>query len=117
MKAGDLNYAFNALVQHATGYIDYGTPVAGVKATGVFTIVDYLKAILTKATQTLTVSGNAVDDETVTIGSTVYRWKTVIAQAYDVAIGIDAATSLDNLKAAINASRSEERRVGKECRL
>jgi hypothetical protein len=42
--------------------------------------------------------------ETVTIGSTVYRFKNTMAQAYDVKIGADAATTLDNLKAAINAS-------------
>jgi len=44
------------------------------------------------------------DGKIVTIGTTVYRFKTVLAQAYDVAIGASAAESLDNLKAAINAS-------------
>lgn len=50
-----------------------------------------------------TLTGGA-DAETVTIGSTVYRFKNTMAQAYDVKIGVDAATSLANLKKAINAS-------------
>ena len=45
-----------------------------------------------------------VDGKIVTIGTTVYRYKTVLAQAYDVAIGASAAAALDNLKAAINAT-------------
>jgi len=57
------------------------------------------------ATNTLTSDATApADGKKVTIGTTVYRFKTVIAQAYDVAIGISAAVALDNLKAAINAS-------------
>ena len=53
---------------------------------------------------TLTLSGNAVADETVTIGSTVYTWKaTVSTTAYQVKIGATASDSLDNLIAAINA--------------
>lgn len=74
-----------------------------------------------KATATLTTSGaitggvhaesvitstgtNPADNDEVVIGSTTYRFKTTTAQAYDVKIGVDAATTLDNLKAAINAS-------------
>lgn len=72
------------------------------------------------ATSTLTTSGlgyakfpesvltsdatNVADAATVTIGATVYRFKDTMALAYDVKRGTDAATSLDNLKAAINAS-------------
>lgn len=117
----DINHVLSALSQSAKGAITYGVPVAGVKATGTVTIVDYLKSILTAATQTLTVSGaitpasHAVgtltstgvvmlDAETVTIGSTVYRFKTVMSQAYDVQLNALASISLDNLKAAINAS-------------
>lgn len=60
---------------------------------------------LVKATGTLTSDAtNVADGDTVTIGTTVYRFKTVMAQAYDVQIGGTAAISLDNLKAAINAS-------------
>lgn len=75
-----------------------------------------------KATGTLTISGGNInyatfpesiitsdetapsDGDTVTIGSTVYRFKTTPAQAYDVAIGASAAAALDNLKLAINAN-------------
>lgn len=59
----------------------------------------------TKADGTLTSTGtNVSDGDTVTIGEVVYTFKTTPAAAYDVKIGADAATSLDNLKAAINAS-------------
>lgn len=58
-----------------------------------------------KADGTLTSTGtNASDGNTVTIGEVVYRLKDTPEQAYDVQIGADAATTLDNLKAAINAS-------------
>lgn len=53
---------------------------------------------------TLTLAGNAVEDETVTIGTTVYRWRDTLAQAYDVKIGANAAASIVNLVAAINAN-------------
>lgn len=53
--------------------------------------------------QTLTLAGNAGNGETVTIGSTVYTWKTAItATANDVLIGATASDSIDNLIAAIN---------------
>lgn len=59
----------------------------------------------TVGTGTLTSTGVApADGDIVTIGSTVYRFKTTSAQAYDVAIGASAAAALDNLKAAINAT-------------
>lgn len=61
---------------------------AGVKAT---------------STVTQTVADVSVDD-TVTIGTTVYRFKSTMLAAYDVKIGVSAAVTLDNLKAAINAS-------------
>lgn len=47
---------------------------------------------------------NVSDAETLTIGSTVYRFKDTMLAAYDVQIGGTAAITLDNLKAAINAS-------------
>ena len=56
-------------------------------------------------TGTLTSDATEVaDGETVTIGSTVYRFKDTMAQAYDVKRNGTAAITLDNLKAAINAS-------------
>lgn len=67
---------------------DSGTTSAGVKATGV-----------------LTSSGVFLDTETVTIGTTVYKFVTALSGAkFEVLIGVSAAVSLDNLKSAINAS-------------
>jgi hypothetical protein len=54
---------------------------------------------------TLTSNGtNVTDGKIVTIGAITYRFKTTMAAAYDVQIGASAAVTLDNLKAAINAS-------------
>lgn len=63
----------------------------------------------TLATQTLTSTGvNVSNNDTVTIGSTTYTFKTTLssspAVANEVKIGADAATSLDYLKIAINNS-------------
>ena len=60
------------------------------------------------ATNTLTSNGtNPTADEIVTINTTVYTFVAAITPgtaAYSVLIGVDAATTLANLKAAINAS-------------
>lgn len=57
------------------------------------------------ATTTLTSSGvNVSDGDVVTLGAVTYRFKTTMAQANDVKIGADAATSLATLKKAINAT-------------
>jgi hypothetical protein len=62
----------------------------------------------THATTILTNDTTDIDDtKIITIGSTVYRFMTTIAQAYDVTRGSSAAESLDNLKAAINAGAGE----------
>ena len=50
----------------------------------------------------LTLSGNAVAAETITIGSRVYTWVSTLTAANQVKIGTDAETSLDNLIAAVN---------------
>ncbi len=56
-------------------------------------------------TSTLTSNNtNVTDGDTVTIGSTVYRFKNTMSQAYDVKIGADADASLLNLIRAINGS-------------
>lgn len=61
-----------------------------------------------RATTKLTSTGvNVSDGDTVTLNTTVYRFKNAPAQAYDVQIGGTAAASLDNLKAAINGSGTE----------
>lgn len=58
----------------------------------------------TAATGTLTLSGNAVADETVTVGAKTYTWKaSVSTTANQVKIGATASDSIDNLIAAINA--------------
>lgn len=62
------------------------------------------------AVGTLTSTGvNVSDGDTVVCGATggtsiTYRFKTTPVQAYDVTIGASASASLDNLKAAINAT-------------
>lgn len=76
---------------------------AGAYATSTLTTSGLVYAAF--ATNTLTSDAtNVADGETVTIGAIVYRFKDTMAQAYDVQIGANAAASLDNLKAAINAS-------------
>lgn len=55
------------------------------------------------AAQTLTMSGNAGDTETVTIGSKTYTFQTSLTNTDgNVLIGVDADASLNNLRAAMN---------------
>lgn len=60
-----------------------------------------------KASGTLTVTGNFSEGETVTIEGQTYTFRATPTRPYDVDLGVDAATSLDNLKAAINDSGTE----------
>lgn len=63
-----------------------GATSAGVKATGVFTS-----------------SGALANNETLTIGGTVYTFKTALTGvANEVLLDVSAAAALDNLKVAIN---------------
>lgn len=55
----------------------------------------------------LSFNGNAANTETVTIGVTVYRVVTVLAQAYDVLVGATASITILNLIAAITAGAGE----------
>lgn len=64
-------------------------------------LVDLSGSSFAFATQTLTLSGNAVADETVTIGSTVYTFKASPSAAFQVKVGANAAESIQNLLAAI----------------
>jgi hypothetical protein len=53
--------------------------------------------------QTLTLTGNAADTETVTIDSKTYTFQDVLTDSdSNVLIGVDASATLDNLRAAIN---------------
>ena len=75
--------------------------VATVSATGLITAVEGSVA----ASKVLTSNNtNVSDNDTVTIGAIVYRFKNTMAQANDVKIGADADTSLANLRAAINGT-------------
>lgn len=65
--------------------------------------VDLSASAAALATQTLTTTGNAVADETVTIGSRTYTWKAAVDAANQVKVGATAAESLDNLVAAVMA--------------
>jgi hypothetical protein len=97
---------------------------AGAQATGILTIsggsitpAKFAESVLTASSNFLdaiSASGvltsdetNPAEDETVTIGSTVYRFRDTLAQAYDVKIGVDADTTLANLVKAINATGTE----------
>ena len=60
--------------------------------------------IAVDGTGTLGATTAGVDAETVTIGTTVYRFMSTTEQAYDVKIAASEALSLDNLKLAINAT-------------
>lgn len=59
------------------------------------------------ASGALSFNGNAVNGETVTIGATVYRYVTALAQAYDVLIGATASITINNHIAAVNAGAGE----------
>lgn len=60
----------------------------------------------TRATGTLTFSGTGTANDTITIGSAVYKLVAAPAAAYDVKIGASAAETATNLIAAINADVS-----------
>jgi hypothetical protein len=60
------------------------------------------------ATGTLTLTGIPVEDETVTIDTTVYRWRDTLALPNDVKIGVSAAACVTNLVAAVLATAASE---------
>ena len=63
----------------------------------------YIAADFIFATGTLTLTANAGNTETVTLGSTTYTFQTVLVDsANNVLIGADANETLENLAAAIN---------------
>lgn len=63
----------------------------------------YVEAAYTFATGVLTLTGLPIATETVTIGSKTYTWIAAVGAANTVKIGANAADSLNNLIAAVNA--------------
>lgn len=69
------------------------------------TSLQYYSGSGAPAAGVLTLTGNAANNETVTIGTHVYTWKTALTSSSavdEVLIGATASDSLDNLVAAIN---------------
>lgn len=124
------NYPNDSKFEQKILYLEkFGTAYTATLGTGVFTIagadvsngdtivvgnrtytfVTNLSGV--KATQTLTNATSFSDGETVTIGERTYTFKTTLsspAQKNEVLIGANVATSLDNLKIAINAAGGTE---------
>jgi len=84
--------------------LDTMTPVNAVAAAAKLTSSGAMQPAV-HAVSVLTNDTTDIDDtKIVTIGTTVYRFMTTPAQAYDVLRGTSAANSIANLAAAINAS-------------
>lgn len=66
----------------------------------------HLATAAVAADATLTFAGNAVADETVTIGAVVYTFKAAAAAPYEVTIGGSAAATIVNLVATINGENA-----------
>lgn len=90
---------------HSSGTLAlYDALEVGVQATGTLTSTGACVPA-SHGTTTLTSTGtNVTDGKIATLGAVVYRFKTTPAQAFDVKIGDTAAETLDNFKAAVNAS-------------
>lgn len=80
------------------------TGVSSAYATGTLTSTGAITSGIHAQSVITSDTTNVSNNEEVVIDGTIYRFRSTPAQAYDVQIGIDAATSLANLKAAINAS-------------
>ncbi len=92
----DYDARYVEAINHVTGVITLSQWAVGTKA-------ELSLAGRTYASSVLTLTGNAADGETVTIGSKVYTWQTVLTNVDgNVFIGASASASLDNLIDAIN---------------
>lgn len=61
----------------------------------------------TAASGTLAFAANPTDGDTITIGATVYRFKTDMVQANDIKLGDDVAATLSSLEKTINGEGDE----------
>jgi len=105
---GFTNIGSDKFTGQATALFDGGAdPVNAVYATNRLTSTGAFVPAA-HAWTTLTSTGvNVTDGDTVTLNTTIYRFKDVLAQAYDVKIAASAALTLDNLRAAINESGTD----------
>ena len=87
--------------------VEEKTPVNAIASAGKLTSSGAMVPASHAETVLTSDATNPVDGKITTVGTTVYRWKTTMAQAFDVKIGASAAVSLDNLKAAINLTGTE----------
>lgn len=102
VDAGYYDAVAGAIVWINIGRFTQITGVDAVAASGTLTLTG---AIVPGSHAESVVTANTIlDGDTLTIGSTVYRFKTVPDQAFDVALGANDAAALDNLKLAINAN-------------
>lgn len=91
-------------VEYTTTRKQFGSPLEVEVSESAIT-VNLLTSLGVKASGVLTSDAtNPTEDDTVTLGDVVYRFRDTLAQAYDVQIAATAALTLDNLKHAINAT-------------
>lgn len=124
IKTGDGSVYGFIVNSHTTGTIEFNDGAtateAGDKATGTLTLTGVITPgvlpsnVLTSTgalvpgshatSEIVSDATNVTELDTITIDATVYRLMDTMTQAYDVQIGASAAATLDNVKAAINAS-------------
>ncbi len=95
----------NITIAYRTDRIAAGNATALANADGTIINVDLKTSAGVKANATVTTDATEVTiGDTITIGTTVYTFKTTMTAAYDVKRNGTAATTLANLKKAINAT-------------
>jgi len=62
----------------------------------------FVFAQLTSASGTFELTANPLNDENVRVGPTTYRFRTTLAAANDILIGVDTDATMSNLLAAVN---------------